>query len=378
MTSDKTVTGNITLLNANSLIELLNFNLTVSGTIGISQTSSYVKTNGTGKLTLNNITAFPGKLFPIGLSTVNPLYITSTSPSNYSARVVEPITPPIYNDIQAVLRTWYISSSVNTPGASISFGYTFNLTECGPLYNNAGPVEVGVNISNIWNVHQSGLIPMAFPIVPGTFVVTPGAVISYFNNPVNEFPFVVANNGAILPLDYFITARAQKRNNNGDISWKILETAGILNFEVQRSVNNSAFSTLATFTPTDNQFDYNYIDAALQAGTNLYRIRVNRSIGSIRYSNTVAVLNGANGLLITGLAPNPVHDNALLTISAAKPATVQFQLYNMYGSMIRQWNAAVAEGTNTIPVNTAGIPTGIYQLTAMGSGGKAQFRLVKQ
>jgi hypothetical protein len=89
------------------------------------------------------------------------------------------------------------TSSVNTPGASISFGYSFP-GDCGALYSNAGPAEVGVNISGVWNIVQTGLTPSAFILVPGTFIVTPNP-INYFNNSATEFPFVIANNYAILP-----------------------------------------------------------------------------------------------------------------------------------------------------------------------------------
>ncbi|MEO6613505.1 MAG: T9SS type A sorting domain-containing protein [Chitinophagaceae bacterium] len=379
MITDKTLTGNVTLLNGNSLIQLGNNNLTVTGTIGITQVTSYVKTNGTGKLTLNNVPGpypFSGKLFPIGLSSINPLFVSSAPTANYSARIVEPITPPIYNDLASVLRTWYISSSTNSPAATIGFGYSYP-ADCGGLYNNSGPVEVGVNISNVWNIHQTGLTPSAF-ILPGTFIVVPTISIGYFNGTALEYPFVVSNNGAILPLDFFITARAQKRNGSADISWKVMETDNVLDFELQRSINNTTYQTIATINPVSQQLNYSYTDVNPGPGTNLYRIRANRTTGATRYSNTVAILNGSKGLLITGLAPNPVHDNAQLTLSAARQGTVDFRLYNMYGALVRQWQSPVRDGTNTIPVNTDGIAAGVYQLSASADGEKTMFRLVKQ
>jgi hypothetical protein len=274
------------------------------------------------------------------------------------------------------LRTWYISSSANSPDATIGFGYS-NPGDCGGQYNNSGPVEVGVNISNVWNIHETGLTPNAF-ILPGTFIVKPNIPISYFNGTTLEYPFVVSNNGAILPLDFFITARAQKRNDGAEISWKVLETDNVLDFELQRSVNNGAYQAIATISPVSRQLDYSYTDASPAAGTNLYRVRANRASGGIRYSNTVAILNGSKGLMITGLAPNPVHDNAELTLSTARQGIITLQLYNMYGALIRQWQAPVSNGTNNISLNMAGIASGVYQLSATANGEKAMFRLVKQ
>jgi hypothetical protein len=129
---------------------------------------------------------------------------------------------------------------------------------------------------------------------------------------------VIANNGAILPLDYFIVAHAQKINNNGIISWKVFSTDNISSFEVQRSVNGAGFSTIASINPVANQMDYSYADVSLTNGTLLYRIKVNRSTGGEKYSNTVALINGTKDLLITSITPNPVKDNTVITLSAAK------------------------------------------------------------
>lgn len=378
MISDKTITGNVSLLT-DTYVELGNNNLTVSGTVTNATITSYVKTNGTGKLTLLGIAAAPfgGKLFPIGLTSINPLYIFSATTADYSARIVEPITPPIYNNVEAVLRTWYITSSVISPFATISFGYSYP-ADCGVSYNNSGPVEVGVNVSGVWNIHQTFLTPAAFIFVPGTFIVTPGNPINYFNGPANEFPFVVANNGAILPIDCIISTRAQKRNNTGIISWTVNSCAEVNSFEVQRSVNNSGFQTIGIVSPVANQTDFNFTDPALAAGTNLYRIKVNSFTGSSKYSNTVALIHNSNDILISSLAPNPVHNKAMLVVSSGRNAVVDFNVYNMSGSLVKQWQSNVAEGNNTIEVNLVGLSAGMYAVFASANGATTVSRFVKQ
>ncbi|OSZ80023.1 hypothetical protein CAP36_01800 [Chitinophagaceae bacterium IBVUCB2] len=379
MISDKTISGNITLLTNNSLIELGNFNLIVTGTIGITQVTSYVKTNGTGKLTLNNVGGFPGKLFPIGLTTINPLNIISTPTTSYSARIVEPITPIIYNSSQAVLRTWYISTPATSPSASISFGYTFNPpTECGPFYNNLGPVEVGVNISNVWNIHQSNLTPANFPFVPTTFIVTPTAPINYFNGTTTEFPFVVANNGAVLSVDYNITAQAQKLNNTGRISWKVFTTNNVSRFEVQRATDNAVYQTIASTTPSGQLLEYNFIDIALAKGVNLYRIKVTAQNEAILYSNTVAIINDSKGLLITSLAPNPVQNQTYLTISAAKTGLAHFSVYDIMGKLVKEFQKNIGEGATVLQLDMTDLATGTYHIMAVSAESRAVFRFSKQ
>ncbi len=375
MISDKTITGNVSLLT-DTYVVLGIYNLTVSGTVSNATITSYVKTNGIGKLTLLTVgSGLSSKLFPIGLTSINPIFISSGSTADYSARIVEPITPPIYADNQAVLRTWYIASSVTSPAATISFGYTFP-GDCGPFYNNTSS-EVGVNISGVWNIHQTNLPPAAF-IFPGTFIVTPSIPINYFTNSATEFPFVIANNFAILPIDCIISTRAQKRNNTGVISWTVNSCSEVNNFEVQRSVNNAGFQIIGTIHPGAAATDFVFTDPVLAAGTNLYRIKVNGFTGSSKYSNTVALIHNSNDILISSLAPNPVHNKAMLVVSSGRNTAVDFKVYNMSGSLVKQWQSSVAEGNNTVEVNLAGLSAGIYSVFAAANGATTVSRFVKQ
>jgi len=374
MTSDKTITGNLVLVGANSLVDLGSNDLTVTGTVSNTTVSSYVKTTGAGTLTLNNVDVV-GKLYPIGNSTINPLYIQSATTTNYSARVVEPITPPIYNDQQAVLRTWYISSPANSPGATISFGYSFP-GDAGPLYSNTGPTSIGVNISGTWNIHQSGLAPSVFPIVPGTYIVTSTIPISYFNGTSTEFPFVIANDGAILSSDYFIVCRSQKQNGNGIINWQVQDIVSVNEFEVQRSVNGGGFQTIGSILPVFNQADYRYVDQLLPAGTSLYRIKVNRSSGGVRYSNTVAILNGAQGLFLSSISPNPVKTNAEIVVSSARATAVNFTVFDLSGRPVKKWFSNILEGTNYIQKDFSDLPGGVYHLLVSAIDSKAVLRFV--
>ena len=374
MTSNKTVTGNITLLPINSIINLGAFNLTVSGTVTNTDVTSYVRTLSTGVLTLNSVDA-TGKLFPIGNTSINPAFIRSTPTANFSARIVQPIAPPIYNDNYSVLRTWYLTSSATSPATTLTFGYTF-AADCGPSFINTGAnAEVGVYIGGTWNIHQSGLTPAAF-IYANTFTVTP-------TNPFNsfaagtEFPFAIANNGSILPLDCIISAHSRRVNNNGIISWDINSCAEVNNFEIQRSVNGSVFQTIGRVTP-GTPLEYSYIDMALSKGNNLYRIKVNRSSGAIKYSNTVAIINATKDILITALSPNPVNGKAVLIINTAKQTIANFTIYDITGRPVKQWQANIAEGSNNIMITTDGLSGGIYHLAAATADAKTVMRFVKQ
>jgi hypothetical protein len=152
----------------------------------------------------------------------------------------------------------------------------------------------------------------------------------------------------------------------------------VRSFEVQRSVNNSAFQTIGTLNPVANQTDFNFTDAALAGGRNLYRIKVNGIVGSSKYSNTVVLIHNSNDILISSLVPNPVHDKALLTVSTGRNASIDFKIYNAMGNLVKQWSSVVSEGNNTIEVNATGLAAGMYTIFAYSKGSTSVSRFVKE
>lgn len=81
---------------------------------------------------------------------------------------------------------------------------------------------------------------------------------------------------------------------------------------------------------------------------------------------------------MTTVYPNPVKDNLSVTISAAKPSVVSFELVSLSGIVVKRWAAALKEGVNTIQADTRTIQAGIYYLQATGNGARSVVQLVKQ
>ncbi len=377
--SDKTITGSITLINANNtFIDLGANDLTVSGTVlpeTVGSTNSYIRTDANGGLlTLNNITT--SKTFPIGETTYNPLVISSGSGNNFSARVRTGIFDPngaIPTD--AVNRTWYIMASAVTPGVTVTYQYS----------NNAGELT-GTAVTQPANMEllQSDYITWSLSVGNTSIVSTPGppyTVTTTTAIPINNslVPYALGVTGTMfLPVDCIISTKAQKRNNTGIISWTVNTCADVTSFEVQRSVGNGAYQTIGTINPSVSQTDFNFTDPLLAKGVNLYRIKVKGLSGSIKYSNTVALIYESDALLITSVVPNPVHSAATLTLSAAKQGNADLTIYNMAGIPVKQWHSKFAEGNNTIQVNVTELPAGVYQLVVSTERSKTVTRFIKQ
>jgi len=374
MTSNKTIAGDISL--SVSKVDLGNNNLIVSGTISGGATAAYIKTSGTGTLTLNAIAPASFKDFPIGNSSYNPIRITNdvlNVTTDFSARVEDAINPGIALPTYGINRTWNINASAVTPKVLVRFQYA-----------TADANPSAVPPQNMEILQFSGA---AWNILPGQTNIPPGGAdpswtitsnVAGINISTIPIPFVLGVNGGwILPIDCIISTRSRKVNNTGVISWEINSCAGVNNFEVQRSISGSTYQTIATITP-GTQLTYNYIDAALSKGANLYRIKVNRWSGAVKYSNTVAVINESNGILITALSPNPVSDKTTLIINAAKAGNVSLAIYDINGRLVKHWQTTIADGSNNLIVDAKELSSGIYHLAAFADNSKAVIRFVKQ
>lgn len=370
MTSAKTVTGNITFLS-NSYIDLGTNNLTVAGDITGGGSNAFVRTDGIGTLTFNNVT---GKTFPIGTGTsYNPLVFSNGGGLNYSARVEVGINPIIAFPTYGINRTWNIRASSNAAGVNVTFQYESSHANVNVIVPEA--MELLQNDGIAWSIIPgNGNLPTL-----GTGPYT-NAASSLGIASATSTPYALGKKGGyILPIDCIISCRSRKINNSGNISWEINSCAQVISFEIQRSVNSGSFQTIGTVFP-GTQLIYNYTDARLLPGNNFYRIKVNRSSGSTKYSNTVAVINDNKGVLITSISPNPVKDKATIIVSAAKKETINFAITDYTGRIVKKWQTVLNEGSNAITMNVGELAGGLYHITALTGDAKTTtpFVLIKQ
>ena len=372
--SDKTVTGDITLLSTNTYVETGSYNLTVTGLVNGGSSTSYIKTNGTGTLTLNAVNAV-GKTFPIGNATYNPLVISNGNGANYSTRVQNSINPAIGFPAYGINRTWNISASAQTTGVTVIFQY--NLADA-----NANATPQPMNMEILLN---TGAPFAGWDVIPGNTGIGPAGGDPYTVTTATALtiqtastPYALGKSGGyLLPVDFYVSAGARKSGSTAQISWNVYEPAGIRDFEVQRSAGNNNFTTIGTVPAQPDQLNYRFSDNLGQDKTIFYRIRVNRLTAAPRYSNTIALLNQSAGFLLS-LYPNPVADQASIGLSTANSGNVQLQLFDFSGKALRYWQMPVSAGSNILPLDAGNLRPGIYLLQATDGQTRSFLRFIKQ
>ncbi len=368
--SNKIIIGDVGFAFGNSYFILNDYNLTISSIIYGYGPNNFIKTNGNGYLKMNAIGST--RVFAIGDSTQNILYVNNGNNADYYAQVKEGITPPVGFPSWGVRRTWNIYASAVTTNVQLTFYFSSSDEDLQlSVRPPPPPLEVLEYTGGAWNIipGNQNLIP-----IPTWYLISNSTIT--INN--SSVPYALGlSGGYILPLDCIVSCQAHRNNNQGIINFQGSNCAAVENFEVQKLVNGN-FQTIGTLPQIAGQTDYSFMDVNLQAGVNQYRIRAVGFSGSVKYSNTVILIYNSAGIVISSVYPNPAHTTATVTVSSAGKNELQFTIYSLAGEKIRQWQTGIGEGTNTISMDVSDLPAGLYLLQAATASGKSLIKFEKQ
>ena len=187
----------------------------------------------------------------------------------------------------------------------------------------------------------------------------------------------IANNPLPIKL---IDFKVQKINNGlAYLTWELAACcSNAAKFEIQKSGDSHSFVSFATVNGSETNRFYAHNDSRLGAGITYYRLKMTDVDGSVTFSKVVAVVNQADGFVITSLSPNPATSVAKLSISSARMLPVSFVIYNAHGAIVKSWSSVLAEGNAVVDVAVARLPAGVYTIMAVSGTSKASIRLVKQ
>lgn len=378
LTTPLALVGNLTL-NA-GLIDIGNNTVTVTG-IATGNANSYIRTSGSGVLQLMAITT--ARTVPVGNSRYNPVIISNGSNLDWSFRVedVLVVDDPVFatNTAGAVQREWHITPSTNPSpgGADIVFQYDDgDPTQIGAAFNTASNVQVWheVDAGSPW-----GLDWVAVNVAQ-TPTGTPGGVrTASISNWTQFSPFAISTLLYPLPIKLMNFNSVKLSETKAFITWELAVCcSSAARFEVEKSVDSRNYIVLSGIPGSETNRFYSVTDTRLAKGITWYRLKMIDADGKVSYSKVVVIINDHKGVLISTISPNPVHSQAVVTISTAKAGAVHFSIYDIAGRVIKQWQFPATEGSNRIIMNLDGLQAGVYHLVASGDEAKTSYRFVKQ
>ena len=106
------------------------------------------------------------------------------------------------------------------------------------------------------------------------------------------------------------------------------------------------------------------------AGFNYYRLKITSPDGKIGYSTIVVLLNKDKDFELISLAPNPVQNTAILSLTTVKGGKIEISISDVAGKIISKQSTIVIAGNNPINMNLASLSAGTYIIIAVNAEGE--------
>ena len=138
---------------------------------------------------------------------------------------------------------------------------------------------------------------------------------------------------------------------------------------LERSADSRNFKFIQDQTATALRCaqGFNYTDASPLAGINYYRLNTISPDRAFKYSVIVALLNKDKGFELISVAPNPVKNNAILTLTSVKGGKMNISVIDATGKVIITQSLTVIAGNNPITMNFATLAAGTYNIKVINA-----------
>ena len=346
------INGTLTLTEG--IIELGAFNLTVNAT-SEGNASSYIRTNGSGVLTINNVGA-ASVVFPIGNTSFNPFIISNAgTPDNFTGSVQNTIDHPTVDNTQYVQRQWNISESV-AEGSIAAVTFRWALGDEGSSVNRGAMI-----IEHYTNGAYMGL---------GSSAVTGSdtALLISSVEPVTSFsPFIIGNQ-AIAPV-VLSSFNLSVISNTVNLNWSTVSELNNSGFDIERKIANSDWIRIGSVAGNGTSkvsHNYSFSDRNLASGNYNYRIKQIDFNGNFEYFNlsNEVIIGAPVRFALNQNYPNPFNPYTLINYELAKDSFVILKIYDLSGKEVADLvNTMKTAGYYSINFDASKLSSGLYFYT---------------
>ncbi|MFT3981818.1 MAG: GEVED domain-containing protein [Ferruginibacter sp.] len=182
-----------------------------------------------------------------------------------------------------------------------------------------------------------------------------------------------------ITIEYF---RGTKQSSRNVLDWKVTCIGSpSVNLQLERSADGRSYKAIYIATETAARCLQPFTENDLQPlpGLNYYRLKTIDVDGKIAYSNTVVLLGENKGFALVNLAPNPVKDKAVLTVTSAETTSMEIVIIDINGKQVNKQKVTLIAGSNQVPLELGKIAAGTYTVSGLTPNGSVQtIKFVKQ
>jgi hypothetical protein len=161
---------------------------------------------------------------------------------------------------------------------------------------------------------------------------------------------------------------ATKKDRDVQLTWNIANEQGVKDYELQRSVNGTEFTTINNQVAS-NKAEYNNVDTKANNGINYYRVKMTMLNDDVRYSNVVTINLKLSTVNPVTVYPNPIKGSiAQLQLNELAAGNYTIRLMDMQGKLVQTQNIQHQGGTTSRSLGLGNVAAGNYQLVVEGKG----------
>ncbi|MFP5041279.1 IPT/TIG domain-containing protein [Parasediminibacterium sp. JCM 36343] len=178
----------------------------------------------------------------------------------------------------------------------------------------------------------------------------------------------------ILPISNIVLNTALK-NDVVSVDWSTIGMAGLVSFDVEKSLTGTGFAKLATVAATASTAAYSFIDASVATGSNYYRIKALSATGEVAYSAVSVIKKGALAVSYS-FYPNPVTNKMVnLQLGNVEKGVYTVSLYNSLGQKVSDKTVQHQGGTATYSIGLGkALASGVYTVSVHKSSGVTTYQ----
>ena len=370
LAADVQIDGTLTLTNGAIQLEDQEFVISSTGNISGGSSSSFIVTNGNGRLTQNNLGS-GGRtgdiLFPVGTSEASytPLTINNSAGTadNYSVRLISSIYDNGYSGTiqtsDVVNKTWFIDEAV-VGGSDVSLTFQWNSVDQLSGFDPSMVRVIHYDGSG-WEAMSSGAASGV-----GPYTMSASGVTSFS-------PFGVEGENSVLPVE-LLAFNAAMQDGAVLLKWA---TASELNndfFTIEKTTDLQSFEEVGTVKgkgTTEERNDYQLYDHNPSPGVCYYRLKQTDFDGTYTYSDIVKVNNIVSEPTGVDLNIYPVPNKGeflkLMVFGMASDSEKSIMVLNIQGQVVHQESVVMGNNEEIVLNFKQKLAQGIYTVRVQGS-----------
>lgn len=372
-----TLTNGVLTIPANKTLTIANGNVIAGSGFGPGK---HINTQVSGAtqafVVVNNMAAATAYTIPTGNGTYYlPVTLTPPNTSSFTVGVFTGITqnglpngtaftaPMKQGVVDAV---WTINRNSGTLGTDMTLGW---------------PAALEGSSFATYTTNQIGIAHWDNPAWGNCVGTGDNSANTATRNGVTVFsPFSVGKTPYVLPIK-FSYVNAAKTNGSNTVYWKAACSSAEVTFNVERSTDGINFSTVNSIFASQLRCaqPFNYADNSSSAGTVFYRIRSVEVTGVVTYSTIVKLSDQQKDMQLKAVLPNPVTDQAQLSINSPQKDEISLVVVSMDGKIVQQSKVQLQAGASIVNLDVSALLKGVYMVKGTFANGESNtLRFIKQ